>query len=119
VFAARALGGVGYAGTNLPRQLGAQTIGIAAAAAWSALATIALVKLVGAAVGVRVEAQDEYEGLDFASHGERAYDYGHSSARKPLRLMSREAEADRSAEVKKNQQNRPSVDEKLKGETRT
>jgi len=33
--------------------------------------------------------------------------------------MSREAEADRSAEVKKNQQNRPSVDEKLKGETRT
>ena len=102
VFAARALGGVGYAGTNLPRQLGAQTIGIAAAAAWSALATVALVKLVGAAVGVRVEAQDEYEGLDFASHGERAYDYGHPSARKPLRLMSREAETDRSAEVKKN-----------------
>ena len=75
---------------------------IAAAAAWSALVTIALVKLVGAAVGVRVEAQDEYEGLDFASHGERAYDYGHPSARKPLRLMSREAETDRSAEVKKN-----------------
>jgi Amt family ammonium transporter len=78
-----------------------QTIGIAAAAAWSALATVALVKLVGAAVGVRVEAHDEYEGLDFASHGERAYDYGHSSARRPLRLMSREVETDSAAQIKK------------------
>jgi Amt family ammonium transporter len=69
VFVARTRSGAGYGGTNLPSQLGAQTIGIAAAAAWSALATVALVKLVGAAVCVRVEAHDQYEGLDFASHG--------------------------------------------------
>ena len=88
VFAARALGGVGYAaGMDLPRQLGAQAIAIAAAAAWSALGTIAVVKLVGAAVGVRVRAEDEYEGLDLASHGERAYDYGHSS-RTPRKCRS-------------------------------
>jgi Amt family ammonium transporter len=61
---------------------------LAGAGAWSALATFALVKLVGATVGIRVSAEDEYEGLDFASHGERAYDYGHSSARRPLRLKT-------------------------------
>jgi Amt family ammonium transporter len=89
VFAARALGGAGYAaGMDLPRQLGAQAIAIAAAAAWSALGTVALVKLVGAAVGIRVGAEEEAEGLDLASLGERAYDYGHSSARKLLRPMT-------------------------------
>ncbi|HET7593954.1 MAG TPA: ammonia channel protein, partial [Stellaceae bacterium] len=76
IFAAPALGGVGYAaGMDLPRQLGAQAIAVAAAAAWSVVVTIGLVKLVGATVGVRVRAEDEYEGLDLASHGERAYDH--------------------------------------------
>jgi Amt family ammonium transporter len=88
VFAARALGGAGYAGANLPQQLGVQAIAVAAAAGWSAVGTIVLVKLVGAIVRVRVSAEDESEGLDLVLHGERAYADGHSSARKPRRPMN-------------------------------
>jgi Amt family ammonium transporter len=76
VFVAPALGGVGYApGMDLAQQLGAQAIAVAATAAWSTVATIALIKLIGVVVGVRVRTEDEYEGLDLASHGERAYDH--------------------------------------------
>jgi Amt family ammonium transporter len=76
VFAAPGLGGVGYApGMDLAQQLGVQAIAVAATAAWSAFATIVLIKLIGLAVGVRVRTEDEYEGLDLASHGERAYDH--------------------------------------------
>jgi hypothetical protein len=46
IFAAAALGGVGYTqGMNLPRQLAVQLIAVLAAVAWSAVATAALVKL--------------------------------------------------------------------------
>jgi ammonium transporter, Amt family len=76
LFAAPALGGVGYAaGMTLPRQLGAQAIAVAVTALWSALVTAGLIKLIGAVAGVRVKAEDEYEGLDLAAHGERAYDH--------------------------------------------
>jgi ammonium transporter, Amt family len=76
LFAASALGGVGYAaGMDLPRQLVAQAITVAVTAAWSALVTAGLIKLIGAVVEVRVRAEDEYEGLDLAAHGERAYDH--------------------------------------------
>ena len=56
-------------------QLGAQCLGIAAVAGWSALATFLLVKLIGSIVKLRVEAEQEYEGLDLATHGEHAYDH--------------------------------------------
>jgi Amt family ammonium transporter len=76
-FAAAALGGVGYAaGMDLPRQLGAQVLGVAAAAVWSAAATFAIAKAIGLAVPLRVDAEDEEDGLDLAAHGERAYDHG-------------------------------------------
>jgi Amt family ammonium transporter len=76
-FAASALGGVGYAeGMNLPRQLGAQRLGIGAGAVWSAVATFALAKLIATVAPLRVEADIEEEGLDLATHGERAYEHG-------------------------------------------
>jgi Amt family ammonium transporter len=76
VFALPMLGGVGYAeGMNLMTQLGAQCLGVAAVAGWSALATFLLVKLIGSIVKLRVEAEQEYEGLDLATHGEHAYDH--------------------------------------------
>jgi ammonium transporter, Amt family len=76
LFAAASLGGVGYGeGMDLPSQLGAQAIAVAAVALWSALATALLVKLLDLLVGTRVSAEEEYDGLDLAAHGERAYDH--------------------------------------------
>jgi ammonium transporter, Amt family len=76
-FALPQLGGFGYAaGMTLPKQLGAQLLGIAAAGLWSAGATYALARLLGLVAPPRVGAEDEYEGLDLAAHGERAYEHG-------------------------------------------
>ena len=77
ILAASALGGVGYApGMTIGRQLVAQAIGVAVAAAWSAVATFVIVKLLAASTGLRVSAEAESDGLDLAAHGERAYDHG-------------------------------------------
>ncbi|HYL32043.1 MAG TPA: ammonium transporter [Stellaceae bacterium] len=77
VLAATALGGVGYgSGMTMGRQLIAQVIGVATAAAWSAIATFLIVKVLAAVTGLRVSAEAESDGLDLASHGERAYEHG-------------------------------------------
>jgi Amt family ammonium transporter len=57
------------------RQLGTQALVIAAVAAWAALVTFILVKAIGAVTAVRVGAQEEFDGLDLSTHGERAYEY--------------------------------------------
>ena len=76
VFAMTALGGVGYAqGMTAASQIEAQLLGIIAAACWAALCTAALIKLLEAFSGVRVSAEEENDGLDLATHGERAYDH--------------------------------------------
>jgi Amt family ammonium transporter len=76
-FAASQFGGVGYAeGMTLPRQVGAQLLGILAGAVWSGLATWALAKLITTVVPLRVGPDVEEEGLDLATHGERAYEHG-------------------------------------------
>ena len=76
IFAASALGGVGYvASMDLSRQLGVQVLVVLVVALWSAVATAILVKLLDVTVGVRVSAEEEYDGLDLAAHGERAYDH--------------------------------------------
>jgi Amt family ammonium transporter len=75
IFASPALGGLGLAeGMTVARQFGVQAIGVAAVAAWAALASFILLKIVGAMVGLRVSREAEMEGLDITSHGERAYD---------------------------------------------
>jgi Amt family ammonium transporter len=76
VFALSALGGVGLAdGMSWARQFGVQVLAVAVAAAWSGGASWAIARLVGAVTGIRVDAEAEYDGLDLAAHGERAYDY--------------------------------------------
>jgi Amt family ammonium transporter len=76
VFAAVALGGVGFAaGMDFLRQLGAQVLAIAVAAIWSAGVTFVLVRALRPLTGLRVDAEREFDGLDFTTHGERAYDY--------------------------------------------
>ncbi len=76
-FALSALGGGGLAaGMTAASQLAVQAAGVLAAAAWSAAVTFVLVKLIGAFVPLRVSAEEEVEGLDLATHGERAYEHG-------------------------------------------
>jgi ammonium transporter, Amt family len=69
-----ALGGIGFAGgTTMGSQFGVQVLGVSAAAAWSAVASYILLKLIQATVGLRVSAEAETQGLDFAAHGETGY----------------------------------------------
>ena len=68
------MGGAGYAsGVTMGDQFITQLIGIGATVAWSVVATIIIVKLTKALVGLRMDAEAVYEGLDMASHGERGY----------------------------------------------
>jgi ammonium transporter, Amt family len=55
------------------RQLGVQVLACVVAAAYSAILTLGLLKLVDKLVGLRVEASDEREGLDTTQHGEEGY----------------------------------------------
>jgi len=74
VFAAVSLGGTGFTvQTSIGAQVGVQALGVAAAAAWCALVTWLILKLMDAIVGVRVSEEKETEGLDLAEHGERGY----------------------------------------------
>ncbi len=74
VFLAPALGGAGYdEGKTMLSQLAAQAVGVGAVAIWSAIATAVLAVLVSLVIPMRVGEDDEREGLDLASHGERAW----------------------------------------------
>src|SRR5210317_1926272 len=79
VFASTELGlfsGQGFAdGINsISEQLGVQAIGVVAVAAFTAVATLLLLKIVGVALGVlRVTAEEESQGLDISDHEERGY----------------------------------------------
>ncbi len=74
VFVDVRFGGVGYAkGMTLGTQLTAQAMGLLAVAAWCAIATFVILKVLDAALGLRVTEDQEREGLDLALHGERGY----------------------------------------------
>ncbi|TDU28145.1 ammonium transporter [Panacagrimonas perspica] len=78
VFASSALGafsGQGYAeGMNMGKQIGVQALGVVAVGTYTAVVSYALLKLVGAMLGLRVSAEAESTGLDTAEHNERGYD---------------------------------------------
>jgi Amt family ammonium transporter len=58
-------------------RVGEQALGLLAAGAWAAVVTYLLLKVIGALTGgLRGEPEIEYEGLDGALHGERAYAQG-------------------------------------------
>jgi len=74
VFAATALGGVGYAeGQTMGGQVLVQFAGIAATALWSGVITYVLLKVTDAVVGMRVTSEEETEGLDTVLHNEKGY----------------------------------------------
>ena len=69
-----ALGGVGYdEGVTAGSQFLVQATGVIVTAAYCAVVSIVIVMIVKAVTGLRVTAENEREGLDFASHGETGY----------------------------------------------
>jgi Amt family ammonium transporter len=58
-----------------------QLLGVLAAAAYSVVVTYVLLRVLKATVGLRVDSEVEYNGLDGALHGESGYTIGSGSAR--------------------------------------
>jgi Amt family ammonium transporter len=74
VFVSAALGGIGYPEkVTMGGQLGVQFVGVLAVAAWSGVLTWVLLKVSDALVGMRVESDEETEGLDTVLHNEKGY----------------------------------------------
>ena len=74
VFVASSLGGAGLAeGVSMGGQVFTQLIGVVATVAWTAIATFAILKVVDVIVGLRVNEEEETDGLDISQHEERAY----------------------------------------------
>jgi Amt family ammonium transporter len=76
IFADKSLGGVGYGkDLDMASQFNVQLLAVGVTVVWSAFATFVLVKLLTYVTGLRVNPEQENEGLDFISHGESAYDH--------------------------------------------
>ena len=74
MFVAVEFGGAGLAeGMTTGSQMGVQVIGVLATAAWTAVVTFVILKVVGMFVSLRVSEEEETEGLDLVSHDERGY----------------------------------------------
>ncbi|HET9734024.1 MAG TPA: ammonium transporter [Burkholderiales bacterium] len=74
VFVSAALGGIGYPEKmTMGGQLGVQFVGVLAVGAWSGIVTWILLKVTDAMVGMRVESDEETEGLDTVLHNEKGY----------------------------------------------
>ena len=67
-------GGLGLAeGVGAGDQLAVQATGTIAVVAWSLVVSLVILLVVRAMVGLRVDQEDEIEGLDVTAHGERSY----------------------------------------------
>ncbi|MEP3672448.1 MAG: ammonium transporter, partial [Hyphomicrobiales bacterium] len=73
VFVAERFGGIGLGDTTMGSQLGVQATGIVATIIWSALVTYIICIALKMTIGLRVSDNDAIDGLDFAEHGEKAY----------------------------------------------
>ncbi|MEO9469528.1 ammonium transporter [Parasphingorhabdus sp.] len=75
LFVSESFGGVGYADDMaFGSQFVAQLIGVGVVAIWSAVATLILGYGISFVLPMRVNEDDERDGLDISSHGERAWD---------------------------------------------
>ena len=73
-LAAPQMGGVGYAdGMDAASQFGVQALGVAAVCAWSASVSAVILLICKFTVGLRASPEAIEDGLDMATHGERAY----------------------------------------------
>jgi len=76
VFISADLGGTGFPeGMGMGSMIGAQIVGVAVVAVWSAIATALLALGVSFLIPMRVSKDEETEGLDITSHSERAWEF--------------------------------------------
>lgn len=74
VFVSTSWGGVGYAeGSSLGSQLGVQALGVFATGLYAAVVSYVLLKVIGAVLPLRADAETEQQGLDITQHGETGY----------------------------------------------
>lgn len=74
VFAAAGLGGMGLAdGVSIGRQVGVQGLAVVVTILWSALFSFAIIKALDMLIGIRVDEDEEVQGLDIISHEETGY----------------------------------------------
>jgi Amt family ammonium transporter len=75
LFATRALGGAGLPGRDGAHQLLLQAEAVAVVALWSAAMTVIAARAAALILPMRVDAEQEHDGLDLSLHGERAYEF--------------------------------------------
>jgi Amt family ammonium transporter len=73
IFVSPALGGVGVDDYAMGGQVMTQATGVLITIVWSGVVSLVAFKLIDMTMGLRVSEEQEREGLDTASHGERAY----------------------------------------------
>ncbi|ODU39268.1 MAG: ammonia channel protein [Thiobacillus sp. SCN 63-374] len=73
IFVSPALGGVGVDDYSMAGQVVTQVTGVLITIVWSGVVSFVAFKLIDMTMGLRVSEEQEREGLDTASHGERAY----------------------------------------------
>lgn len=75
VFATRLMNAAGADGLfyGNSKQLAVQALGVVATAAWAAIATAVILKVIEKTIGLRVPEDVEKEGLDVNLHGEQGY----------------------------------------------
>ena len=73
IFVSPALGGVGVDDYSMVGQVITQATGVLITIVWSGVVAFVAFKLIDMTMGLRVSEEQEREGLDTASHGERAY----------------------------------------------
>jgi Amt family ammonium transporter len=71
-----------------------QLLGVVAAATFSIVMSLAILKLLDATIGLRVDGDDEREGLDTSQHGESGYEMGISGTAESDHGSHRDAEDD-------------------------
>jgi Amt family ammonium transporter len=76
VFIAPVFGGAGYAdGMSMGSMLGMQALAVAVVVVWSGVITAVAALAVSLVLPMRVSEDDERQGLDIASHGERGWEF--------------------------------------------
>ena len=77
IFCAPELGGTGFKEGNdsIITQFTAQLISVVVTIGWTGIVSFIGYYVADKLVGIRVSADEEREGLDLASHGERGYNY--------------------------------------------
>jgi Amt family ammonium transporter len=73
IFVSPALGGVGVDDYAMMGQVITQAKGVLITIVWSGVVSFVLFKLIDMTMGLRVSEEEERQGLDTSSHGERAY----------------------------------------------